>query len=271
VRQRLGELLADGSHCADCFDLHGFGLGGADRRTNRRHTTSRFIGARLYAHDQAAWHATDEMRADLPEPIRSTVSGWVTEEADDGIRVSFINNGADRRVVYQALYKNGAVAAKGQVDLPLSDLQQRLYIARTLAMHSNFAPCSDTYNTVTLPRDSEGLDGSDVDVYLMPGTTDPNAVLFGGFYRVAVDTQANQVRDTHAFTTSCVALTTQTPNAAERTAALGITQIIGDLPTEIHVFQSFTARLPVFVSSRSGIWEVAGADVHLVQGAAPSH
>ena len=228
------------------------------------------VGIRLYQHDQAAWHSTDAMLADLPATVRTTVHGWVTEEIDQGIRVSFLTDGQPR-VVYQALYRNAAVVSKGQVDLPLTELQERLNAARLLAIHSSYMPCSANYNSVALPRATPSADGSDVDVYLMPGTTDPNAALFGGFYRVAVDTRAGLVRDVHAFTNSCIALSLQSPNAAERTAALAISQIIGDTPTEVHVFQSFTMRLPVFVATRSGTWEVAGADVHLVQAPPVQH
>jgi hypothetical protein len=219
-------------------------------------------GSELYEHDRAAWLATDAMFVEFPDPNAAGLRGWVTERTTDGIIVLFVRpDGAEPRGAFRAVYSGGRLTEQGRANTPLSEQQARLYRARQFAIQSDFDQCASRYNTVTLPRAARSDDGVDIDVYLMPGTTTAGELHFGGFYRMGVDSESNVIREIARFTNSCI-----TMQVDESTAGVVVSQIIGDTPTEIHVFTSLSFRKPVHVNTRSGLWEVSGAQIRLVSG-----
>ena len=67
------------------------------------------------------------------------------------------------------------------------------------------------------------------------------------------------------FTNTCLEL--PLPNAAQRRemVALGVTHLLDPLPTEIHVFSSLAAKMPVAVGTSDGrTWWVEGTAVRLI-------
>lgn len=219
------------------------------------------IGWDLYEHDQAAWHGTDAMLEDIRDPSGEGVRGWITERTPEGVQVLFLKpQGETVTAIYRALYRDGQIRERGRVDQPLTEVQTRLNRARLIATEAPMPQqCAERYNSVTLPRAAPGADGVDVDVYLMPAMTTLDQVPFGGHFRLAVDTTAGVVRETQRFTNGCISLP-----VARNAAALMITQLIGDTPTEVHVFESLTIGKPVYVGTSSAIWSVTGREIAFV-------
>jgi hypothetical protein len=220
------------------------------------------VGWDLYEHDQAAWHGTDRMLEAIRDPRAEGLSGWITERTPDGVQVLFLKaEGGRVAAAYRALYRDGEVREHGRIDQPLTETQARIDRARRIAIAAPLPQqCAQRYNTVTLPRAEPGADGVDVDVYLMPAMATNDEVPFGGHFRFAVDTTAGVVRETQRFTNSCLTLPRD-----ERAAGLYLTQLIGDTPTEVHVFESLTVGMPVFVGARSGIWAVEGRAIRYLE------
>ncbi len=222
------------------------------------------IGRELYEHDQAAWHATDAMMADIADPRGEGVHGWITERTPNGIVVLFVHPDGDELTgVYRVLYREAAIVEHGRVNQPLTAEETRLYLTRQAAIQTPVERCAESYNTVTLPREHPDANGADVDVYLMPGMTQNDVYPFGGYYRLGMNSTTHAVVETQRFTNSCIQRSTIPPPGVTARALI-ITQIIGDVPTEVHVFVSLEARVPVFVSARSGVWEVDGARIRLM-------
>lgn len=226
---------------------------------------ARVVGIDLYEHDQAAWHGTDAMLDDIRDPRTEGLSGWITERTPDGIQVLFLKPEGDSvTAVYRALYRDGAIRERGRINRPLSETETRINRARLLATQAQLPQqCAQTYNSVVLPRGTPGADGVDVDVYLMPAQSTLTEAPFGGHFRYAVDTAAAAIRETARFTTGCMTIQFE-----RNTAALMISQVIGETPTEIHVFESLTVGKPVFVTSRSGLWAIEGRSIRHVSDAA---
>src|SRR5262245_27952548 len=75
------------------------------------------IGAELYEHDQAAWHATDAMLADIRDPRGEGLSGWITERTPEGVQVLFLKPQGDSvTAIYRALYREGRLIERGRID-----------------------------------------------------------------------------------------------------------------------------------------------------------
>jgi hypothetical protein len=219
------------------------------------------IGWDIYEHDQAAWHGTDAMLADVRDPHAEGFRGWITERTADGVQVLFLKPEGDSvTAVYRALYRDGELREHGRINQPLTETQTRINRARLIAITTQLPQqCAVRYNSVTLPRSTPGADGADVDVYLMPAQATLTEAPFGGHFRFAVDTAVGVVREVQRFTNGCLTMPFERDDAA-----LMISQLLGDTPTEVHVFESLTVQLPVFVTSRSGLWAVEGRNIRYV-------
>lgn len=219
-------------------------------------------GARIYAHDQAAWYGTDTMIADVGDPRREGYRGWITEDAPDGgVILTFVRPDGDALFAgYRVVYRDGAVRESARANAPLTEQQARLYRARQIAiaaLEADGAPvCARNLNTVTLPRSERGADGADIDVYIMTPFESLQRLPLGGHYRIAIDGETGVARGVSRYMTSCFDMDVQ-PN----TAAVMVSQVIGDTPTEMHVFVSLTARMRISVVSHSGTWTVDGSEI----------
>ncbi|WMW81846.1 hypothetical protein RF679_06065 [Undibacterium cyanobacteriorum] len=217
------------------------------------------IGFAIYRHDRAAAIASDAAIA-LPQfKNDSRIRGWVTEEQQGQITVTFIDE--TPAALYRiTVSKEGVAGPVSALDspAPLTTYEAGAAAARSAALSSRFQQCSNSYNSVVLP--SSGAPGSNWLVYLLPGTTKNNVVPIGGTYRVEVS--GSKVVSQRGFTRSCIALQTD-PKAV----GLMISHVMDPAPTEAHVFWSIWARKPMYVAipSNGTVWLVAGNKIELIE------
>ncbi|HYJ81909.1 MAG TPA: hypothetical protein VEW26_03575 [Allosphingosinicella sp.] len=223
-------------------------------------------GALIYAYDQAAWHGTDDMVAKLPD-YESRVGGWIVDgPADAPEAVFFDKSGA--RAVYVARFRDGKlvsgeVVAAGAGEL--SEARRQLVAARNAAVEalakSGSRRCSEaSMNSVVLPP---AAPGEPILVYVLTAQRVMDAFPFGGHFLIPVDSsgRAGRVR---RFTNTCLEVSVADAGG-DKLAALGITHLLDPVPTEIHVFTSLAARLPVTVGTSDGrTWWVDGTAIRLI-------
>lgn len=216
------------------------------------------VGRLLYEHDRAAWLATDAMLAEFGENAPELVRGWVAEDVAGGIVLTFTSrDGGEAR--YRAVYRDGALIESGVANGPLTEYQRQLYRARQLAGELLTEPCTERYNTVVLPRASSDRDeaDADVDVYFMPGTSDPGAVIIGGYFRYGVNVDHMRVVEQERFANSCLTLRRDDPSFQGRAPAMLVfIHVLSETPTETHVFINLTQGVPLTVAAGGEIWIV---------------
>ena len=85
-------------------------------------------------------------------------------------------------------------------------------------------------------------------------------VPLGGHYRFEV--LDGKIVDSRTFTNSCISLPTGADDEGNKPAGLTISHLLDPIPTEIHVFSTYAARVPIYVitSQNERIWvsEVSG-------------
>lgn len=117
------------------------------------------------------------------------------------------------------------------------------------------------FNIVALPTTSP--DGP-VSVYFLTPQTTAAAIPLGGHYAIDVDAAGNP-GTLRRFSRSCIALPTKPRLKKGATpAASFITYLLGDMPTEIHVFSSLALGVPLMVGipgPEMTLWQVAGASI----------
>lgn len=216
-------------------------------------------GLAIYRHDQAASVATDAARELRAFKKDKRVDGWITEEQQGQIVVTFIDQtpAALYRIVVSKDGIAGPVAAL-ESPTPLTDSESGAAAARKAALTTRFQPCSETYNSVVLPVAETS--GETWVVYLLPGTAKSNVVPIGGTYRIEIS--GSDVTSQRGFTRTCIALQTD-PSAV----GLMITHLLDPIPTEAHVFWSLWAKKPMYVATppNGTVWAVEGDKIKLVE------
>lgn len=225
-------------------------------------------GRAIYLHDQAAAVASDAVtgiESFREDGKRGRLGGWITEQREEGIVVTFVSSEPVPRARYRA-----TVSADGRVvgdafalaePAALTEYELRAAHARTTASTATFEPCSRTYNTVVLPAAN---DASGWNVYLLPGTTQPGVVPIGGSYRLDIDASGENIIKQRPFTRTCIALERPPEDKARETVALVITHLLDPTPTEVHVFWSLWARTPLYVATSEGNWLIEAGRISLV-------
>lgn len=223
-------------------------------------------GNLIYAYDQAAWHGTDDMRTKLADP-QNKLGGWIVDGPAGAPEIVFFDKDPQNpKAVYVGRFDDKGLLSGAVVEgepRPLSPERRRLVAALQAAKASLAAAktggCKNQpFNTVVLPPETPG---GPVLVYFLTPQTDTDALPFGGHYlvEVAQDGRASRPRP---FTNSCLEMPIR-EKGMPAPAALGITHLLDDVPTEIHVFSSIAAGLPVMVSTKGGerLWIVEGGSI----------
>lgn len=226
---------------------------------NDRASAIERLGRTIFEYDRAAAVATDRLSA-LGLHDDKRVRGWITEESDDGIRVTIVGMDGDDlpRALYGATVDRSGkpigVGVRNNEPAPLTDRQAALYRARTRGLSADFNACAKNYNTVTVPGDTG------ISVYLLPGTSDPGAVPIGGSYRIDYDADGETQLAMRAYTRSCIVL-----QKDEKAAGLLITHLMDDFPTEVHVYWNLWADSPLYVgiAQTRSLWVLSDGKLRL--------
>lgn len=221
-------------------------------------------GQLLYAYDQAAWHSTDSMAANLKKP-GDVLGGYIVHgPAAAPIVVFYDQNAADPKAVYVVQFKDNKIVSARllgeQDDRTLSPEVKAMIVARGKGAEA-WVKAKPLYcskqrpNPTVLPPERPG---GPYLVYLMSPQTDLNAWPFGGHFRVEVNTDGT-TSGGRAFTRSCLTLPMD-----RKAVSMMVTHLLDPVPTEIHVFTAIGAKMPVAVgTSDNRIWWVTGTSITL--------
>lgn len=211
-------------------------------------------GNLIYSHDQAAWHSSDVMVEKLSKARLREIRGWVVEPDGDALSVLYYGyEGETPYAVFTAKFQRGKVTASREIKpgeaRTLTQAQLQMAQARKAATDSVDTGCvAAPYNTIVVPPISET---APVDVYLLTPQIKTNEYPFGIHYLVTVGPDG-KVAASRPFTKGCMMMPAQ-----DGAAGLMITHLLDPTPTEIHVWLSAWARLPVYVAtSKDDVWVV---------------
>jgi hypothetical protein len=231
------------------------------------------IGTAIYVHDSAAARATDELfrRGVIEKDHR--LRGWITAVSDDAhaIVVTFVG---DEDGKPSALYRIAVPTGDKALDYqalkpaqPLTDAERASYAARTLAiaeLKKEESPCAEQYNTVVLSDRQEPH--AQILVYVLAATDKPGVVVAGGHILYTVSPDGARILAKRMFTKSCILMSPEDAPKGNDVAGLVLTQLLGETPTEIHVFLSRLHRKPIFVGTSNNdlVWKVDGSHIELM-------
>ena len=238
------------------------------RSEQQRLNDASIFGVMIYAFDRAAWVSTDSLMEVVPRDQLVGAGGYFIEPVDkDTLRATYFKgDAASARAFFIADVRNGKVVRHDILPepAPLTPVQMILARAREIAKQEagakGYRPCTAApFNTVVLPS----VNGGPVTVYLLsPQVTNANYMM-GGNYRVTIAPDGRIV-GSRAFNTSCLNL--KLPDRdKEKVAGLFVNHLLDPVPTEIHVFASYSVQQPVFVlTPDKRTWQVRGRDISVL-------
>ena len=227
------------------------------------------IGKDINAHDQSAWHVTDELMALRPDAAGKRIL-YVTERVDPKrVKTSFLLiEGTKVSLFFEGVVEGSTVVSTrdftGDLNPPAATSAQAARVDALLTARDMFPDglCGQRPNCVVLPSHVDGA----LDVYALAPETATNMVQLGGHVRLTIDANGLVIpNETKAYSNSCLGM-----DIGKNAEALMISlpENIGDTPTEIHVFKSLSHGIPIYVSTKTGIWAVEGARIRLVDAKA---
>jgi len=120
--------------------------------------------------------------------------------------------------------------------------------------------CADVqYIPLTINREAEGI----TSVYYIANTPLDKGAQFGRHYRVDYDNKSNEISTIEFSTKGCILVPNDAPDGAE-VAALVITHILADSPSEFHVFLSYLHNKDIYVGTAAGNWKVNKNSIELM-------
>lgn len=229
-------------------------------------------GAEIYAHDVAAWVATDVL-LEHPAPDSLGIRGWVVTpiEGKDGLyQVTFVSGESpDWRIAAMFAVDEGKVIdfeifENAPARFALDDEQIEAFEARQAASAAleGLPKCSGTVNTVVIPT-STGHDA-----YFLTPQKSMDEIQFGRHYRIPVSTEG-ATGEAFSFTKSCLVVSKTSHPEHGKPVLVWVTDLSGSVPNEIHVFKSLEhrSRVDILTVSNGRMWQVDGTSITLLGNA----
>lgn len=226
-------------------------------------------GAEIYAHDAAAWVATDVL-LEHPAPDSLGIRGWVVtpiEGPDKLYQVTFVSGESpdwriaasfavyEGEVVDSDIYED--VAARFSLDARQAAAFEAQWAAS--AKLDGLPMCSATINTVVVPTPTGH------DAYFLTPQASMDEIQFGRHYRVPVSGDG-AAGEAFSFTKSCLVVKKTAHPEHGKPVMVWVTDLSGSVPNEIHVFKSLEHRFRVDVvtASNGRMWQVDGTSITLL-------
>lgn len=231
----------------------------ADRKAMER-------GKELYAHDQAAWHGSDALRALVDLADHPEVQGYLTvPEADGTIALVFYAQapeGTDTAPYEFARFvvAGSEVVSGGLIDSaepkPLSDALAKMVKARSAAL--NFAIAQQTPLCGSGPPNIVVLPASDADitaVYILSAPDTPGRYPLGGHYLIEIGPDYTPVNG-RSFLSDCLDGPIMPDRRDIAPEFFNVTHMQDAQPTEIHYFAHLNMDMPLIIAAQNNIWHI---------------
>jgi len=209
------------------------------------------FGRLMFAHDRAAWLATELVGARKLRKLKGGEGWLITDLEEAQFRVTWFGQvDGERRALldidvdvpaWKALPDTERWHKTGR---PLTDEELALARAQRDAVGREWLRCSNGYNTVSFPVTDD--EHRMIHVYLLAGDTDDTPVHLGGDHRFRYEADGATLIDAFSNTNSCI---NHPPRKGKKKdgEALMVTHLKSPAPTEFHFFRMLNYRLPIYV------------------------
>ena len=218
-------------------------------------------GRLLFEKDIRAAAATDLLLERIRPGDYPDMVGWITYPNHEDFTVSFYEKSEnDYRVVADVHFaKNVAPEVQIEPERRIADFEKSMIKARLSALNSGVNRCSDRFNTVVMPSESEDA----WNVYVLAATTRPDIVQVGGHIKKVVSKTSSEILETMPLSRSCLALQKAGDGLPEDAdiSMLFFTHIVTPMPEAIHAYLNLLHDIPLMVSTERGTWTIESGNI----------
>ncbi len=213
-------------------------------------------GKQIFDYDQAAWHTTDTMLADVKRDDLNGIAGWVVVPDPKGFRATYFKrNAAGPYGYYTAIWTGQAVVDRKILSSPFEsalNAQQLAIIAArdaasAIATRDKLMLCANApFNSVVLPGAENGV----IMAYLLTPQTRTGVYPMGGHHLLQYKDGKEIAR--RSFSKSCIDIGDPSPKSRKKsveTVAVFVTHLLDPIPTEIHAFTAYSSAMPLYVAT----------------------
>lgn len=213
------------------------------------------LGREIYFQDQAAWVATDALRAALTDEDVATIRGWVVLGDGANRTVRFLKADGDGVVPgWDIAVTNGVASAPAApAELTLTGESLARFNARqTAALNIGSLRCGQYNSVVARDPDSDGWL-----VWLLAGSPAQGVIPVGGHYRFHLSADGQTVTRRDQLSNGCLNMNANPPPGPQgQPAAIVVSQIVSQGPVETHVFLSLQYRKQIYVATADKLFAV---------------
>ncbi len=212
---------------------------------------SQYFGGQLRMHDSAAWLTTDSLKeagAFKAKKLPGPMQGWLTFEEGNSINVRYYAKKENEIVAFARadLDKVSVKAGNNEIlktPIAATEAELAMLAALSAAKSLKLLNCTGPFNSVVLPFSNKNQ--KEIWVYLFSPWTNKVAPL-GGHHLLRYSEDGKNLISQYSQTKGCIN-NDNTHIDDKSMAALMITHITSDTPTEMHVFMSLQYRKPIYV------------------------
>ncbi len=224
------------------------------------------MGLELFRHDKVASVATDALATTVGDLRATNIRGWITARSTDGkgewvtVFYRFSDDGPELVWRVSMVPSPGVKPTVEAIEPPRTAAQSMQTVIRARQTALAAISGKGAINPVVLPPP----DGPGILVYLLAAETKADEVVLGIHHRVLVSDDGERVVELTPLSRSAIAIPLR--EKGKEAEAIVVTHLLTDYPMEHHVFASLLhGGLPIFVATKTALWEVRGADIRFVK------
>lgn len=238
---------------------------------------SEALGRELYINDKMAAIGTDMMLANVGDPLRAGVCGYIVygegnaqNQPTGSWWVEFFVDKDEPKLGY--IVRITPPEHPGRADVKFETISPpRKPLASHLQMHRAIRTAIEAIpdrpnqpvNPVILPGAAIGERG--ILVYLLAGTKKDDVVVLGKHYRVLVSEDGGRAVRVEPLTETVLESPLHPPQPdGSKLAGLYVAHLLGDYPLETHVFISLLHHTDLFVVAGVNLWRIHEGKIQLV-------
>lgn len=228
------------------------------------------IGRLLFEYDKVAAEGTDVMLAATDAADRANTGGYLVLRGEQRWSVVFFTKDEDPRISARITVEPGkpSVFQRVRPAEPASEAERIAIRARQAAIAAvprivqRLNPVVFTgADAVEVRRLAGEIDGAPSDekviVYLLAASARPNVAVLGRHYRAVARTDGT-IEKIEPMSKTALEIPGPPPGVKSGGVFMFVTHVLGDWPTEAHVFASLLYRQSVFVITSRGNFHVEG-------------
>jgi hypothetical protein len=228
--------------------------------TNEKIMQSASRGRELLYLDLAAALASDHVRASFQGLARSRMTSWIVDIGPNGHEVLFFTTDDPPRALLRVTFTADGRPMSERLDGVATARQRVIATAKRTVLAAAGASHTGFYNSIVIPPPQDPPADAPIEAYLLRTASAPGDVVIGTHWHLLVSSDGSRLLEARRLSHTDLTL----PGShGVPPQDIEITHMLGDTPTEIHVYLSLKYDRPIDVitAPSNTVWRVCADEI----------